>query len=912
MRKMMYKALALMLSLTLLCTGLIVVQAAETEADSNFAPMTTREFDALSTMGLLTEDFLTMRADSQISRAQFIGGLYKMAGFSEDSAMMDVPFKDVSKDTPYANAISHFYNAGYISGTSATTFSPNEKITYSQALKVMVDLLGYKEVTKQTMGGYPTGYLNMATRLHLFDGLNIKSFDNAVSGDAAVVLFYNYGITPIVEDVVYSSDGTVTYSSDKGRYPLSAYHKIYFANGKMNDNGIVSLLGGSATANSVVIGKTRYNANGIDCQPYLGCMVSYYYQLTDAVPALLWVMQDDETNSLSLTSKDLAINDSKYGFSNLVYYKNNEKLNAEIDMYADFVYNNQLYNDITLEQLKIKAGEIKLIDNDNDGDYDLVIIEEFTNYFLSTVSVEREYLMDKYGKVLKLKDFNNVFYIKDGKHITLEEVTSACIASCVESPNKEYLHVYINGTGIGEKLNATRTLNGETYYEFESGTYRKAHSLKTTTYAGVPVMQAGASYKYFLDKAGDIAAVEILDNGALQYAWLLDMASHQEAFGAANAAKVKLLLTDGTLVVTNTADKFTIIENNAPHSGTGTEILAKEKEQVVKVAFNSEGELKKIEFATDITTEIKASELLMDKSKFTLDLAADKDVYYRDYTMGSRFILTPNTVIFAKHLVDGGSTIEYKTLRIADMPNARLCQNVRIYDGNEYGEAGVCTFNLRSWVNAIASNYILVDEVESTLDSNGDPMVTITGLSAGKPVTYDISSKVQMSGIDGVEDVDGLGDIKRGDVIEVWQHSNEVCAVARTVRFSDPTMEFRDTSKGLHTSASASLVYGYLYSQGPTSIVLYRNDGYLWGGGKVAEPNGNSALVVTRNATGSANMQVMIYDAKADKVYVGDSDDLHQTAVPRADGSIDIDEHSTRVFIKREGVTVNQIMVGYY
>ncbi len=910
MRKMMYKALALMLSLTLLCTGLIVVQAAETEADSNFAPMTTREFDALSTMGLLTEDFLTMSADSQVSRAQFIGGLYKMAGFSEDSVMMDVPFNDVKANTPHANAISYFYNAGYISGTSATTFSPNDKITYAQALKVMVDLLGYKETTLQTMGGYPTGYLNMATRLHLFDGLNIKSFDNVVSGDAAVVLFYNYGITPIAEDISYSSDGTVTYTSSEDRYPLSAYHKIYFAKGKMNDNGIVSLLGGSASTGSVVIGETRYNANGIDCQSYLGCMVNYYYQLADTTPALLWLMQDDETNALTLLRKDLATNDSKYGFANLVYYKNDEKLNAEIDTYADFVYNNQSYNGITLEQLKIESGEIKLIDNDNDGDYDLVIIEEFTNYFLSTVSVEREYLTDKYGKVLELKDFKNVFYIKDGKYITLEEVTSACIASCVESPNKEYLYVYLSGSGIGEKLNMIRTLNGETYYEFESGTYRKAHSLKTTTYAGVPVMTAGTSYKYFLDKAGDIAAVEALDNGALQYAWLIDKDTHKEAFGSATAAKVKLLMPDGTIVITNTADKITVIENNTPHSGTGTEILSKPNEYVVKVAFNSEGELRKIEFPTDITAEVKASQILMDKSKFTLDFVGDQDVYYRDNTMGGRFILTPNTVIFAKHKLNNGTT-EYKTVRITDMPTARYCQNVKIYDGNEYGEAGVCTFNLRSGVNSIGSRYILVDEVETTVDSNGDPMVKITGLSAGQPVSCEIPSRADLS-VDAFEDIDGLGDIKRGDVIAVFAISNEVYAAARYLRLSDPIMKFKDSSKGMYTSASASLAYGYLYSQGPTSIVLYRNDGYLWGGGKVAEPNGNSSLIVTRTTTGTANMQVMIYDAKADKIYVGDSDDLHQTAVPNADGSIDIDEHSTRVFIRREGVTVNEIIAAYY
>ncbi|MBQ9737553.1 MAG: S-layer homology domain-containing protein [Clostridia bacterium] len=895
MRKMMYKALALMLSLTLFCTGIVAVQAAETEADGNFAPMTTLEFDALSTMGLLTEDFLTMSADAQVSRAQFIGGLYKMAGFSEDSVMLDVPFNDVSKDTPYANAIAYFYNAGYISGTSATTFSPNDKITYAQALKIMVDLLGYKDITLKTMGAYPTGYLNMATKLELFDGLSIKSFDGAVSGDAAVVLFYNYGITPIVEDVVYSSDGTITYSSSKGRYPLSVYHKIYFAKGKMNDNGVVSLLGADSSNDAVVIGETTYKADGVNCQPYLGCTVNYFYKVTDAAPVLLWLMQDDETKALTLLKNDLATNDEKYGFTNLVYYKNDQKMDAEIDLYADFVYNNQLYNSLTLEQLKIEAGEIKLINNDSDKDYDLVIIEEFTNYFLSIVSVEKEYLMDKYGKTLNLKEFDNVFYIKDGKYITLDEISIARIASCVESANKKHLYVYVNDVGVGEKLKTIKTVNGEKYYEFESGTYKKAHSLKTTTYS-VPEMKAGSSYKYFLDKAGDIAAVELLDAGAIQYAMLLDTNSHTEIFEATPRAMVKLMLSDGTVVSTQTAEKVVIDDN--PATTNVTAILNATKEQVVKVAFNSDGELRKIDFADSLEPG-----RLIDTTKFTLDYENAK-VMYRDYIINSTHALTPNTVMFAKYIWNGRDK-EYKVLPLKDLVNAKYINNVKIYDCNEYREAGVVTLELDVATNFGYPVYVLVDEVETTLDADGEPKIGMSVIQLGNETHYEVDKTTKLTGASSLED------IKRGDVLSMLLLGNTIYSIDRIASLSDRSTFINSDGTLLVDDIPAdagdkqrSYALGYYYSNGLTGLALYNPNG--WGKGS------NGKILMARSTTTAVNTKMGVYDAKADKIYIGDIDDLYQNSAPQADGSLTVNDESTMVFLYRDGYNVSTIFAIYY
>lgn len=74
--------------------------------------------------------------DANVTRAQFITVLWRMAGKPESS--MELPFTDTENQFPeFKQAISWGYTNGYIKGTSETTFDPEATLTREAGMKIL-------------------------------------------------------------------------------------------------------------------------------------------------------------------------------------------------------------------------------------------------------------------------------------------------------------------------------------------------------------------------------------------------------------------------------------------------------------------------------------------------------------------------------------------------------------------------------------------------------------------------------------------------------------------------------------------------------------------------------------------------------------------------------------------------------
>ncbi|MBQ7160282.1 MAG: S8 family serine peptidase [Clostridia bacterium] len=70
----------------------------------------------------------TFSPNNNVTRAMSVETLYNMAG-CPDVSQLTIPFNDVSSNASYYNAVKWAYNNGITSGTSPTTFSPNNGVT---------------------------------------------------------------------------------------------------------------------------------------------------------------------------------------------------------------------------------------------------------------------------------------------------------------------------------------------------------------------------------------------------------------------------------------------------------------------------------------------------------------------------------------------------------------------------------------------------------------------------------------------------------------------------------------------------------------------------------------------------------------------------------------------------------------
>lgn len=73
-----------------------------------------------------------------------------------------LPFADVTRFDWYAGAVASMYEAGLISGTTATTFSPNLPVTRQQAAALVLRSLEYYLSSGSTQGSQPPAYLALA------------------------------------------------------------------------------------------------------------------------------------------------------------------------------------------------------------------------------------------------------------------------------------------------------------------------------------------------------------------------------------------------------------------------------------------------------------------------------------------------------------------------------------------------------------------------------------------------------------------------------------------------------------------------------------------------------------------------------------------------------------------------------
>ncbi len=81
----------------------------------------------------------TFRPDKSVSRAEFVAMTNRCLGIF---GCAPVPFTDVPADAWYAVEVEKALSVGYINGTSATTFSPDDSITRGQVAAILCRIKG--------------------------------------------------------------------------------------------------------------------------------------------------------------------------------------------------------------------------------------------------------------------------------------------------------------------------------------------------------------------------------------------------------------------------------------------------------------------------------------------------------------------------------------------------------------------------------------------------------------------------------------------------------------------------------------------------------------------------------------------------------------------------------------------------
>ena len=910
MNKKRITAFLLMLAMLITSFSVTYAENAEETTPVQETPvelLDSDEFHALYTMGLLGEEMVNADKKTYITRAQFTGWLFKLSGYPlTEFTASEMPFRDVSVVSPYCNEICTMYQLGIVNGTDPDMFSPDAHVTYAQACKLIIDVLGYRQYAEIKYGEYPEGYVMMAGELEINDGVKDVKWNTELTAENAVTMLYNAGLAEVFAFSGVDKNGNPTYETD-GTTLFEKGNNIYIAKGTLQSDGESSVVGEEIMDGIAIIDGVHYTAADADLSRLVGCKVTYYYRDDEVSKKLLWATLDKNfTNMLELKAEDLVAASPEYSLTNIVYYEENGDIeSAKVNPMADVIYNNSRCGVPKVADIKPISGEIRLIDNNDDEIYDVVIVKEYQNLYVKQTSTDGHHIIGKNSKTIDLDTYDTVKIMKDGEEIEPLLIGSDVVISYVENKAKTKIYIYVSSEKIKAKLNSLRASRGRALYNIDGKEYRLSNTYAklledTNVYAITPVI--GREYTYYFDITGEIA--EIQETTAnMQYALLMS-ARPGEPYEDCEAY-VRLLLPDNSKVTGEITKKFTVNGKKM----TGAEFLADPhlineynefNVQVVKVLFNNEGILTKLDFANDIrnaTDPVSGEELYpygYDSENFSLDHSdtgssiREQDSYIMCKT---RYMITPETVVFVKW-EDSEESEPYEVKTLYAMSTGTYYK--ALYDITEdMSVSAVYREGLSAGSSWISESSMLVDEIDYVYE-NDQEVKRVSGY-LGNKYTQIPESKPGVF----------PDDLKRGDFIRIAHQDRKAVNIVKEMKaedFLDRTPRVIKTTGSSSYDDKRSTCFVPLYSTSPYCLTIFTPSEWQASCGRI--------MSVGRSL--GHRISVVVYDLANDEMHIGDMNDVLQIYSPNKNGELPGIYDDTMVYLRTTWMSVVEILLVRY
>ncbi len=205
------KTLAVVLAFAMILSMGLTSMAAY--SDVTAGTVVSEAVDILSGLNILTgfEDG-TFKPDETVTRAQMAAIICRMLGYEDQaqSSMGSTVFNDVAADHWASGYINVAQAQQIINGYGDGNYGPEDLVTYEQAVKMIVSALGY-DLPATQKGGYPTGYLAIASAQGITKNANGRVGDAAARATVAV-LVYNALEVDLFEQDSWSTDGGDSFS----------------------------------------------------------------------------------------------------------------------------------------------------------------------------------------------------------------------------------------------------------------------------------------------------------------------------------------------------------------------------------------------------------------------------------------------------------------------------------------------------------------------------------------------------------------------------------------------------------------------------------------------------------------------------------------------------------------------------
>lgn len=424
------------------------------------------------------------------------------------------------------NADAAMFAQGIGSLSDAASLKPTDELTVNEAAKMFVEALGYGDLARYN-GGWPSGYILYANRLKLLDGVTVAGEDKLKFYDL-VMLLYNTAICDL--PVPTRIGNGIEYEIYEGGTILSNYRNIYYGTGVVTENYHTSLWGeGSINENSVSIDTDTYLKGNTNADDLIGYPVDFYYKKIDSSTfELLHIEKNKNIKELKIDVSDIVdINDE---ITEITYFKDNKQRNIRFEN-AKIIYNGQLYDECSAEELMAEKGTLTVIDSDGTGGYDVICADIAATVLVDGVNKNDKTLRNKldYTGGVSMVDLNTegnygvLKITKAGKEIKFNDINEWDVLEIRKSKSKVRPVIKVEVcsepmTCKADSVSDESITVGEEEYHF-SVAFKNARKGKS----GYTEINAGEQYVFYLNSDLEIVAAKISKGADMNIGYALKM-----------------------------------------------------------------------------------------------------------------------------------------------------------------------------------------------------------------------------------------------------------------------------------------------------------------------------------------------------------------------------------------------------
>lgn len=741
---MIKKLFALVLIISMFPVTYQVVQA---ETDISYE----QDINILDSFGLF-DTFEGKDAEDLVTRAEFASAVVDILNMYADYSENGY-FYDVTSTHPYFEKVSKAAVLGVVKG-DGTYFYPDRNITYTEAAVMLLNAMGYKHIC-EIEGGYSAGYLNKASSLEFTKNLEVGGNTQLTVGMTARLLI-NAGEAPIL---VHTGDDNLIGAST-GDTLFWARHKISSGKGVYSQNQYsIDDLPAHTIKIDDFYGKMMNNSLETE---YIGYYVQYYYREEDGENIVYYVEPKGNKNDVEVILDE---NIKGYDRENRVlsYYDGKKDKSVTLNSEVTVIYNgcetvDYYYMEDNLEKsiFDILDGEVKLIDNNCDGNVDYINILSFKDCFVTGVDKEKNLIIGKNKQEFdfewaKNKGYSWIITDVEGKICDISNIEEGTVISYVESLDKRfYRGIKTDKTVVGI-IESCFENNGIWNVKIEGLEYKVSKHLQS----GESIPSTGSEVTAYINYNGKICYFETKNQSGVKYGFVIKKYYDEDL----DRYGLKLLTQDNVKLSLPCAKTLSVDGNRFTGAGLTNYMRTFSDNQVIRFQMNADGEFIMID--TTQTGTKGENDILRQLP------VAQKLTYYPNIkNYGGKVIIPEDAIIFKTPDVASKNIGNADSYYITALPTvSTTSMNLKVYSHEENSIAANCVQYLAGEGAVDAkSPYMLVKDVKKVSDANDEAVLRFDGISGEGEVSYLLSADYIFNS-ENANATDAKS-VKKGDVIK--------------------------------------------------------------------------------------------------------------------------------------------------